>query len=286
MSSKLSAINTIGVVGAGTMGSGIAQVAATAGYDILMCDIEQTLVERGLNQITQSLNKLSERDKLAQSPEKVTTRIQGTTTLSEFNNVDFVIEAVTEDIEVKKEVFTKLSNVAKDNVKLATNTSALSITEIASVTDRQHDVVGIHFMNPVPLMKGVEIVPGEYTSPATVELAHNFARDLGKETWESDDKPAFVTNRILLPWINEGVRTLDEGVASKEEIDRAMRLSTNVPMGPLEVADQIGLDVCLSILETLYQSYGDRYKPAYLLKRRVAAGDLGKKSGKGFYTYE
>ncbi|MFW5905349.1 MAG: 3-hydroxyacyl-CoA dehydrogenase family protein, partial [archaeon] len=169
---------------------------------------------------------------------------------------------------------------------LATNTSTLSVTAIASATDRPENVIGIHFMNPVPVMKGVEVVVGEKTAADVVDLAHAFSEDLGKETWESDDKPGFVTNRILMPWINEGIRAFDEGVASREDIDTGMTLGTNVPMGPLTLADHIGLDVCLHATETLHEELGDRYKPAYLLKRKVEAGDLGKKTGKGFYEYE
>jgi 3-hydroxybutyryl-CoA dehydrogenase len=168
---------------------------------------------------------------------------------------------------------------------LATNTSTLSVTSIASVVEHPDRVVGLHFMNPVPVMAGVEVVVGERTSAATVELAHDFAAALDKETWEADDKPGFVVNRILMPWLNEGIRAYDEGVAGKADIDRGMRLGTNVPMGPLELADHIGLDVVLDASETLHAELGDRYQPAYLLKRKVAAGDLGKKSGAGFYEY-
>ena len=173
-----------------------------------------------------------------------------------------------------------------DDVVLATNTSTLSVTSIASATSRQELVVGVHFMNPVPVMDGVEVVVGERTGEETTALAHGFSEALGKETWESDDKPGFVSNRILMPWINEGIRTLDEGVATKEDIDRGMKLGTNVPMGPLELADHIGLDICLDATRTLHDELGDRYTPAYLLKRKVEAGDLGKKTGRGFYEYE
>jgi 3-hydroxybutyryl-CoA dehydrogenase len=160
------------------------------------------------------------------------------------------------------------------------------VTTIASATDRPGEVVGLHFMNPVPVMEGVEVVVGEKTAEGVVDLAHAFAEALGKTTWEADDKPGFVSNRILMPWINEGIRAFDEGVATKADIDRGMKLGTNVPMGPLELADHIGLDVCLHATETLHEELGDRYKPAYLLKRKVEAGDLGKKTGRGFYEYE
>ena len=200
--------------------------------------------------------------------------------------MDLVVEAVVEDVDVKQSVFADLDDVCREDVVLATNTSTISITTIASVTDRPQHVVGLHFMNPVPIMEGVELVVGEQTSDETVGLAHDFAEALGKETWESDDKPGFVVNRVLVPWINEGIRAYDEGVASKADIDRGLKLGTNVPMGPLELADHIGLDVALDASETLHEQLGDRYQPAYLLRRKVEAGNLGKKTGNGFYEYE
>ena len=213
-------------------------------------------------------------------------RIEGTTELSALADCDLVVEAVVEDLAVKQDVFADLDEVVDEDVLLGTNTSTLSITTIASATDHPERVAGLHFMNPVPVMDGVEVVVGEKSTPAAVELAHAFAEDLGKESWEADDKPGFVTNRILMPWINEGIRAFDEGVATKDDIDRGMTLGTNVPMGPLELADHIGLDVCLHASETLHEELGDRYKPAYLLKRKVDAGDLGKKTGAGFYEYD
>ena len=197
-----------------------------------------------------------------------------------------MVEAAVEEMEIKQEIFADLDETVPDDVVLATNTSTLSVTSIASATSRQELVVGVHFMNPVPVMDGVEVVVGERTGEETTALAHGFSEALGKETWESDDKPGFVSNRILMPWINEGIRTLDEGVATKEDIDRGMKLGTNVPMGPLELADHIGLDICLDATRTLHDELGDRYTPAYLLKRKVEAGDLGKKTGRGFYEYE
>ncbi|WP_336037051.1 3-hydroxyacyl-CoA dehydrogenase family protein [Halobacterium yunchengense] len=279
-------IQTVGVVGAGTMGAGIAQVAATAGYDVVMRDVETEFVEDGFDRIEDSLDRLASRDELADDPDAVVDRITGTTELADLAAADFVVEAAVEDMAVKRDVFADLDDAVPDDVALATNTSTLSITTIAAATDREDRVVGLHFMNPVPVMKGVEVVVGEKTSEDAVGLAHDFAADLGKETWESDDKPGFVTNRILMPWINEGVRAYDEGVASKADVDKGMKLGTNVPMGPLELADHIGLDVCLDASETLHEELGDRYKPAYLLRRKVDAGDLGKKTGEGFYEYE
>ncbi|KKF39238.1 3-hydroxybutyryl-CoA dehydrogenase [Halorubrum saccharovorum] len=283
---ELSDIDVVGVVGAGTMGNGIAQVAATAGYEVVMRDIETEYVERGLGAVDDSLDRLASKDALDEDPAAIRDRIEGTTDLGAFAAADVVVEAAVEDLEVKKDIFGDLDGVTDGDVVLATNTSTLSITSIASATDRASDVIGLHFMNPVPIMDGVEVVVGERTVDAVVEFAHAFAEDLGKETWEADDKPGFVTNRILMPWINEGVRAYDEGVADREDIDRGMTLGTNVPMGPLELADHIGLDVVLDASETLHAELGDRYKPAYLVKRKVEAGDLGKKTGKGFYEYE
>jgi 3-hydroxybutyryl-CoA dehydrogenase len=284
---ELDSIERVGVVGAGTMGNGIAQVAATAGYDVLMRDIDEEFVERGFDAIDSSLDRLVDSGTLADDEATATReRITGTTDLDALEDRDLVIEAAVEETEIKQEVFADLDEVVPDDVVLATNTSTLSVTSIASATQRPELVVGIHFMNPVPVMDGVEIVVGERTGEETVALAHEFAEELGKETWESDDKPGFVSNRILMPWINEGVRTLDEGVATKEDIDRGMKLGTNVPMGPLELADHIGLDICLDATETLHDELGDRYTPAYLLKRKVEAGNFGKKTGRGFYDYD
>ncbi|MFC4544517.1 3-hydroxyacyl-CoA dehydrogenase family protein [Halosolutus amylolyticus] len=279
-------IDRIGVVGAGTMGSGIAQVAATHGYDVVMRDIEPEFVENGFDTIDDSLGRLAGRDALEDDPETIRDRIEGTTSIEALADCDLVVEAALEDLEVKQDVFEDLERVCDDDVVLATNTSTISITSIASAIDRPERVVGLHFMNPVPVMEGVEVVVGEKTTDEVVDLAHEVAEDLGKTTWESDDKPGFVTNRILMPWINEGIRAYDEGVASKEDIDAGMELGTNVPMGPLTLADHIGLDICLHASETLHEELGDRYKPAYLLKRKVEAGELGKKTGTGFYEYE
>jgi len=280
-------IDRIGVVGAGTMGSGIAQVAATSGYDVVMRDVETDLVEEGFETIDESLSRLVNGDALdREAAGAARERIEGTTDLADLADCDFVVEAVVENMDVKRDVFGDLDETVDEDVVLATNTSTLSITSIASATDRPELVVGLHFMNPVPVMDGVEVVVGERTDDEVVSLAHGLAEALGKETWEADDKPGFVSNRILMPWINEGIRAYDERVATREDIDRGMRLGTNVPMGPLELADHVGLDVCLDATETLHEELGDRYTPAYLLRRKVEAGDLGKKTGRGFYEYE
>ncbi|MFC6836318.1 3-hydroxyacyl-CoA dehydrogenase family protein [Halomarina ordinaria] len=280
-------IERIGVVGAGTMGGGIAQVCAQQGYDVVVRDIEQEYLDRGFSNIEDSLDRLVNSERLTrEAADAARERLTGTTDLADLVDCDLVVEAALEDMAVKQDVFADLDDVVDEDVVLATNTSTLSITTIASATDRPEGVVGLHFMNPVPVMKGVEVVVGERTAAEAVSLAHEFAEALGKETWESDDKPGFVSNRILMPWINEGVRAFDEGVATKEDIDRGMRLGTNVPMGPLELADHIGLDICLDATQTLHEELGDRYKPAYLLARKVDAGDLGKKTGRGFYDYE
>ena len=287
MTREIDAVEHVGVVGAGTMGSGIAQVSAVAGYDVVMRDIEAAYVENGFETISDSLGRQIESGTVTESEaEAAEARIEGTTDLEDLADCDVVVEAALEDIDVKRDIFSDLDEVVNDEAVLATNTSTLSITTIAAATERPESVLGLHFMNPVPVMKGVEVVEGEKTDGDVLEFAHAFAEDLGKETWESDDKPGFVTNRILMPWINEGIRALDEGVATKEDIDDGMTLGTNVPMGPLQLADHIGLDICLHATETLHEELGDRYTPAYLLKRKVEAGDLGKKTGEGFYNYD
>ena len=277
-------IDRVGVIGAGTMGAGIAQVAATAGYEVVVRDIERSFVDDGFERMTDSLTRLADRDALDEEPGTVLDRIEGTIEFDDLADCDLVVEAVVENLDVKRDVFADLDDRLDDAV-MATNTSTLSITSIAAATDAPERVVGLHFMNPVPIMEGVEVVVGERTDADVVALAHEFSADLGKTTWESDDKPGFVVNRILMPWLNEGIRAYDEGVASREDLDEGMKLGTNVPMGPLELADYIGLDVCLHASETLHEELGDRYQPAYLLKRKVEAGDLGKKTGRGFYEY-
>ena len=283
----LSDIETVGIVGAGVMGSGIAQVAATHGYDVVVHDIERGYVDAGLDTIERNLDRAVSRDKLGRSDaDDARSRVRGTTALVDLSAADVVVEAVVEQLDVKAEVFAELDDITDDGVVFASNTSTLSITSLGRATARPEQVVGVHFMNPVALMEGVEIVPGEHTDEETVTFAHAFAESLDKTTWEADDKPGFLVNRVLVPWINEGIRAFDEGIATREDVDRGLKLGTNVPMGPLELADHIGLDVVLDASETLHDELGDRYMPAYLLKRKVAAGDLGRKTGQGFYEYD
>jgi 3-hydroxybutyryl-CoA dehydrogenase len=283
----LDAVETVGVVGAGTMGSGIAQVAATAGYDVVVRDVDEAALDRGFAAIEDSLDRLVRRETLTrEAADAARDRVRGTTALGDLSAADLVVEAVIEEMDLKREVFADLDEVCDSDVVLATNTSTLSVTAIGAATDRPALVVGLHFMNPVPVMPGVELVVGERTAEATVDLAAAFAASLEKETWVAEDTPGFLVNRVLMPWINEGIRAYDEGVATKADVDRGMRLGTNVPMGPLELADQVGLDVVLHASETLHRELGERFRPAYLLKRKVAAGHLGKKSGEGFYEYD
>lgn len=287
MTRDIESVERIGVVGAGTMGSGIAQVTAAAGYDVVLRDIKTEFVEDGLVSIADRLDRDVEAERRSESETAmIQDRITGTTALDDLTTCDLIIEAAVEDMDIKQDIFSDLDGMTNKDTVLATNTSTLSITSIASVTEYPDRVIGIHFMNPVPVMDGIELVAGERTTDDVLSFAQSFINVLGKEAWVSDDKPGFVTNRILMPWINEGIRAYDEDVATKEDIDKGMTLGTNAPMGPLTLADHIGLDICLHATETLYDEFGDRYKPAYLLKRKVEAGDLGKKTGRGFYEYD
>lgn len=283
----LERIRTVGIVGAGQMGSGIAQVMAQAGYQVVLQDIGEAFLESGLNRIRESLDRLQARGKLsADQASEILGRIQTAVDMNPLGKAEVVIEAATENLKVKEEIFRKLDVLAPPAAILATNTSSISITRIASATSRPDKVIGMHFMNPVPVMELVEIIRGLATSEETFRCVEGLARAVGKTPVEAQDYPGFIVNRILMPMINEAVYALYEGVGKPHDIDMAMKLGTNQPMGPLALADLIGLDTCLSILEVLHGGLGDsKYRPCPLLRRYVDAGYLGRKSGRGFYSY-
>ena len=277
----------VGVLGAGTMGSGIAQVIAQGGYQLILRDIKEEYVEKGLEGINKNLKRSVKKERITQEEmDETLANIETTTEVSDLDDVDLVIEAVNEDMELKKKIFKELDEVTKDDAILASNTSALSITEIATVTERPDKVVGVHFFNPVPVMKLVELIRSITTSDETFEKVEKMVEELGKSPVEVNEAPGFVVNRILVPMINEAAFLLNEGVASAEDIDKAMKLGANHPIGPLALGDMIGLDVCLAIMETLYEEFGDsKYRPCPLLKKKVRADQLGRKTGEGFYSY-
>ncbi|MGE7603837.1 3-hydroxybutyryl-CoA dehydrogenase [Peribacillus sp. NPDC097675] len=280
-------IQKVMVIGAGQMGSGIAQVCAMSGYDVLLHDLKEEYVEKGLGTITKNLSRQVEKGKMAAEDKEATlSRLTCSTNLNNAKDVDLVIEAAIENMEIKTKLFAELDEIVPKHVILATNTSSLPITEIAAATKRPEKVIGMHFMNPVPVMKLVEIIRGLATADEVYEEIEEMAKSLSKVPVEVNDFPGFVANRILMPMINEAVYTLYEGVATKESIDDVMKLGMNHPMGPLTLADFIGLDTCLYIMETLHEGLGDdKYRPCPLLRKYVKAGWLGKKSGRGFYEY-
>ncbi len=280
-------INKIAVLGAGQMGSGIAQAGAASGKDVLLYDIKEEFVQRGIKNIQSSLDRFVQKGKLsADDKDTVINRIKLTVNFSDIAGAQFVIEAIPEDPVIKLDTFKRLDALLTKDVILASNTSSISITRIAGVTGRPDKVIGMHFMNPVPVMKLVEIVQGIATSEYTLNTTLELAKQLGKTTVVSKDSAGFIVNRILAPWINEAVYALMEGVATPQDIDTAMKLGTNVPMGPLELADFIGLDTMLAILEVLHHDLGDpKYRPCPLLRKYVEAGMVGKKKGIGFYKY-
>lgn len=280
-------MHQIGVIGAGQMGLGIAQTAAQSGFEVLLSDLGLEQAKAGKDKIGSQLQKLVEKGKVQAGEREATlSKIRPIGAMQEFASSDLLIEAVSEKFELKAKIFKELDLIAKPAAILATNTSSISITKIAAMTQRPSQVIGMHFMNPVPIMKLVEGIRGIQTSNETFQAVKTAAEKMGKTFIEAKDFPGFAVNRILMPMINEAVFALYEGVASVEDIDSAMRLGTNQPMGPLTLADFIGLDTCLSIMEVLHEGLGDsKYRPCPLLKNYVAAGWLGKKSGKGFYTY-
>lgn len=276
-----------GVVGSGTMGAGIAQVTARAGFDVIMRDVAEEFLARGMSAIDKSLQRDVDKERLsADEKSAIMARIKTTTDIGALRDAFIVVEAVTEDLGVKTEVFKTLDEVTNADAILASNTSSISITKLATVTQKPDKVIGMHFMNPVPMMKLIEIIRGAATTDQTYEKIRALSEQLGKIPLECQDSPGFISNRVLMPMINEAIFALYEGVATRESIDGIMKLGMNHPMGPLTLADFIGLDVCLAIMNVLHDGFGDsKYRPCPLLKRYVDAGWLGKKSGRGFYEY-
>lgn len=280
-------IRTVGIVGTGQMGSGIGQVAAQAGMAVLLYDVNQEIVDRALGNIQKGLVRLTDRGKLSlDEQDAILGRLRGTAVLEDLSGTDVIIEAAPEDSAIKEDIFRKLDHIARPEVILASNTSSISLTQLGAVTNRPEKVIGMHFMNPPVVMQLVEIVRGLATADETYTTIDGLAKKMGKTTIQAKDYAGFVVNRILLPMINEAIYALYEGVGGVEDIDQGMKLGTNQPMGPLALADLIGLDTCLAVLERLHHGLGDdKYRPCPLLRNYVAAHYLGKKTGKGFYEY-
>lgn len=287
MSDEQNSMASVGVIGAGTMGSGIAEVFAQAGYDVVLVDTSDEFLDRGLSRMTSALDRLVEKERLtSENRDAILTRIEGSTDMERLSDCTLVVEAVPEDRQLKSDIFKSLSGIVDPETVLASNTSSLSITELAHCATNPERVIGMHFFNPVPKLRLVEIVPGRSTSDDTVAFAVAVAMQLGKQPIVVGDSPGFVANRLLIPMINEAVFALNEGVASPEDIDAVMRMGASHPMGPLELADMIGLDTVLSIMEAMHHAFGDdKYRPAPLLRQMVGGGQLGRKSGQGFYQY-